>query len=363
MNLPAPHIGRIRQLGYTEAEARFLYIVATFSGYFTLGQFQAFTGCSRGKRLTSFSQKLIKQGHATVRDYMRRGSIFHLFSRVVYGQMEKDNLRNRKRHSFDFMRTRLVLLDFILGNQELTYFEAEQEKVDFFCNQLGVAKDVLPAKVYEGSLPNQQTIRYFVDKFPLFLAPPFSGGSPVVTLSYVDSGVDTPSSFVSHLATYQALFQQLNTFRFVYIAPKDAYFQKAEQRFRSIVKRPLEADVSGEILRYFRIRKKWENHEYVILVTADLEFLNEARRRFHGEKFERFYKGWCVGEVTEHELRSEFSQLKPERTVYFATYLVDGHRSPLTVANRHCDACMKDTLHVAHHGSRHLDGDANVLGA
>ena len=363
MNLPAPHIGRIKQLGYTEPEARFLYIVATFSGYFTLGQFRAFTGCSWGKRLNSFSQKLIKQGHATVRDYMRRGSIFHLFSRVVYGQMEKDNLRNRKRHSFDFMRTRLVLLDFILANQELTYFETEQDKVDFFCNQLGISKDVLPAKVYEGSLPNQQTIRYFVDKFPLFLAPPFSGGSPVVTLSYVDSGVETPSSFLSHLAAYQALFQELNMFRFVYIAPKDAYFQRAEQRFRSAVKRPLEADVSGEILRYFRIRKKWENHEYVIPVTADLEFLNEARGRFHGEKFESFYKGWSVGELTERELRSQFAQLKPERSVYFASYLVSGHCSPLTVANPHGDGCMKDTLHIGHHGSRHLDGDAKVLGA
>jgi len=47
---------------------------------------------------------------------MRRGSIFHLFSRTVYGQIDKDNLRNRKRHSFEFMRSRLVLLNFILAN-------------------------------------------------------------------------------------------------------------------------------------------------------------------------------------------------------------------------------------------------------
>src|SRR6202008_2637323 len=113
-------------------------MVAVFSGYFTLGHFRVFTGTAYGKRPTSFGQKLLKQGHATVRDYMRRGSIFHLFSRTVYGQIEKDNLRNRKKHSFDFMRTRLVLLDFILANQELAYFETEQDKVSFFCEQLGV---------------------------------------------------------------------------------------------------------------------------------------------------------------------------------------------------------------------------------
>ena len=35
MKIPASHIERIQQLGYTESEARFLYIVAVFSGYFT----------------------------------------------------------------------------------------------------------------------------------------------------------------------------------------------------------------------------------------------------------------------------------------------------------------------------------------
>jgi hypothetical protein len=109
MNLPTEQIERIKELGYTEAEARFLYLVAVHSGYFTLGQFRAFTGTGYGKRPTSFAQKLTTQGHATVRDYLRRGSVFHLFSRTVYGQIEKDNLRNRKQHSFAFMRTRLVL--------------------------------------------------------------------------------------------------------------------------------------------------------------------------------------------------------------------------------------------------------------
>jgi hypothetical protein len=294
---------------------------------------------------------------------MRRGSIFHLFSRTVYGQIEKDNLRNRKKHSFDFMRTRLVLLDFILANQELAYFETEQDKVSFFCEQLGVSKDFLPAKVYEGSSPSQPTIRYFVDKFPLFLAPPLSGAPPVVTLSYVDSGFGTPSNFVSHLAAYQGLFRQLNCFRFLYIAAKQAYFQRAEEHFRSLVKRPLESDVSSEILRYFQIRKKWDNHEYVIPVTADLEFLNEARRRFHGDRFETLYRAWRLGELGDRDLRAEFSQLRPDRAVFFDTFLVNPHGSPLEVGSGNGDGCVKDTNHLSRHGSRHPEGDAKLLGA
>ena len=36
MNMPTVHIEGIKELGYTDSEARFLYIVAVFSGYFTL---------------------------------------------------------------------------------------------------------------------------------------------------------------------------------------------------------------------------------------------------------------------------------------------------------------------------------------
>src|SRR5271168_896852 len=129
MKMPVDQVERLKELGYTEQEARFLYIVAIHAGYFTLRQFRNFTHAKRGKRESVFAQKLLKRGHAALRDYMGTGSVFHLFSRTVYGQIDKDNLRNRRRHSFDFIRTRLVLLDFILNNQDLAYFETEQDKV------------------------------------------------------------------------------------------------------------------------------------------------------------------------------------------------------------------------------------------
>jgi hypothetical protein len=361
MNFPEDHIERVKELGYTEAEARFLYIVAVHSGYFTLGQFCAFTGIGYGKRTASFAQKIVKRGHATVRDYMRKGSIFHLFSRTVYGQIDKDNLHNGKRHSFDFMRARLVLLDFILANQHLNYFETEQDKVGFFCDQLGIPKDCLPAKVYEGSPDSKPALRYFVDKFPMFVAPPFSGAPPVLTLSYVDSGFATSSHFIAHLAAYQGLFQQLDSFRFLYIAAKNAYFQRVEERFRALVKRPLESDASDEVLRYFQIRTKWERHQYVVPVTEDLEFLNQARRRFHGERFESLFQAWNTGKITERELRSQFLQLQPERSVFFGTFLVQPHGSPIDEVVRHSAGRVKDTHYDFRHRSRHPLSDRTSL--
>jgi hypothetical protein len=334
MKLPQDHLERIAALGYTETEARFLYLVATHSGYFTLRQFNAFAGVHRGRRCMTFAQKLLKHGHATMRDYMGTGSVFHLFSRLIYGPIDKDNVRSRRRHSFDYIRTRLVQMDFLLENPGHDFLETEGDKVHLFCEALAVPKDVLPAKVYEGGPGSHPTVRYFVDKFPLFLAAPVPGARPVVTFGFVDSGTGSMRSFVAHLAAYQGLFRHLKSFRLLYIAPRATEFRRAEDRFRSGVKEPLESNVSGEILRYFEIRRKWEKHEYVVPVTADFEFLNDARRRFHGDRFENLYQAWIAGRIAERELRLEFSQLTPERTVLFDTYLVRNGRSPLDERHR-----------------------------
>jgi hypothetical protein len=332
MKLPLDQIERIRELGYTDSEARFLYIVAVHSGYFTLRQFLNFVGSISGKRSRGFSQKVINRGHVRVREYLGAGVVFHVFSQTLYGLIDTDNLGNRLRHSFDFIRTRLALLDFILANQSLDYLETEQDKVKFFCEELHIRKEFFPAKLYRGRTAGPPAVRYFQDKFPLFVASPVPGEPPVVTFSFVDSGAGSLRAFVTHLETYQSLFRQLAAFRFLYIACKEVHFRMAEKRFRALVNRPLESDVSGEIVRYFEIRKKWENHEYVVPKIQDFEFLNEARSRFQGEPFEDLYGRWLRGEMNELELLREFLKAPPERTISFDTYLVKQDRA-LTAEN------------------------------
>lgn len=326
MNIPENQVALLMELGYTEPEARFLYVVATHSGYFILRQFLNFTGARRGKRSNLFARKVLNNAHGSVRDYLGYGSIYHLFSRTLYGQIEKGNLRNRRKHSFEYIRTRLVLLDFILANPEAEYLEAEQDKVAFFCEKLGVAKEFLPGRLYEGGPGSRPTLRYFVDKFPLYIKSPLLGAPPVVTMSFVDSGLGTIASFLTHLGAYRPLFRQLQAFRFLYISPTDAQFARATERFRSVVKQPLESDMSSEILRYFQVRQRFEKRQYVVPVTEDFEFLNEAKCRFHGDRFERLYKAWISGTLSEPELRREFCQMEPHRTVIFETYLVTQHR-------------------------------------
>lgn len=49
MKIPEFAVANLQALGYTEAEARFLYIAATHSGYFTMWQFLDFVHGVSGK--------------------------------------------------------------------------------------------------------------------------------------------------------------------------------------------------------------------------------------------------------------------------------------------------------------------------
>ena len=132
---------------------------------------------------------------------------------------------------------------------------------------------------------------------------------------------------------------------------------------RRALRTSLESDVSGEILRYFQVRMKWERHEYVVPIADDLEFLRDARRRFHGDRFDSLYQAWSAGTITERDLRLEFSQLKPDRPVFFGTFLVQEYSSPVAELLRRGDGCVKDTRNSPRHRSRHPGGDAKLLGA
>jgi hypothetical protein len=119
MNFPESSLANLSSLGYTEDEARFLYLVATHSGYFSMRQFLQFTGTKSGDKSMAFSQKLLGRGHATARSFLRNGLVYHLFSRIVYRAIGRENLRNRRAHSLEHIRTRLVALDFVLAHLHL----------------------------------------------------------------------------------------------------------------------------------------------------------------------------------------------------------------------------------------------------
>src|SRR5256885_3379236 len=237
MNFPEFSLANLSSLGYTEDEARFLYLVATHSGYFSMRQFLQFTGTKSGDKSMTFSQKLLAKGHATARSFLRNGLVYHLFSRIVYRAIDRENLRNRRVHSLEHIRTRLVALDFVLTHLQYEYLETEDDKLNYFCQQLDLPKELLPRKRYSGAVHNRTTERYFVDKFPMFLC---SGSftSPVVTFTFVDPGLGILDSFKTHLLAYGSLFEALSEVRLGYIFPRPTQFQVDRKKFFAAAARP-----------------------------------------------------------------------------------------------------------------------------
>jgi hypothetical protein len=328
LNIKQSYLKALEELGYTESEARFLYVVATHSGYFVARQFLAFTCGHWGKRATAFWHKLRTKKHARTEHFPMHGKVYHVFSRSLYRQMGRENLRNRREHEFEYVQRRIGILDFVLSHPECQYLETEPEKVSYFCDQLKIPMHFLPAKIYCGQKTSQPTVRYFVDRFPMFLDSVTSSVLPVVTFTYLQGPEASLTEFVHHLQAYLPLFRQLSELRFLYLARVDVHFANAKELFNSVVTTPLGSDASVELCRYFQIRKAWDLRQYRSVTDADLIFRNQAKARFVGQRFEHLYRGWKAGRVTESDIRQEFGGSNHSVTTHFGTELLQRFGAP-----------------------------------
>lgn len=322
MNIPCEAINAVERLGYTPSEAAFLYLVANYSGYFLPRQFNAFAQASWGNRSQRFIRKLEGWGHATWREYLGVGGVYHLFSKTIYRELDRDNLRNRRRHSTEFIRTHLLILDFILQNQSHNYLETEQAKLNYFCEGLHVPRTALPAKSYATESGQESTVRYFVDGFPLYLDSSVVSSAPLLTLTYVDPGRASLAGLRHHLRTYSPLFRHLGDFHFLYISDSTVHFAKAEDCFHSLVSTPPQQGHTDDVSRYFRLRSAWAAKQYGTFSSDDIEWLNQAHVRLEGPETEDLYSRWSEGKLTEDGLRNLVKESPPRRTIQFSAFLV-----------------------------------------
>ena len=323
MNIARMYTIALGSFGYIEDEARFLYLVAAHSGYFTCQQFLRFIDGKPGKRSLNFVRKLVEQGHASAHPYLRNGKVYHLFARNLYEAIGKDNVRFRRKHSTEYIRTRLAALDFILGRLDWKFLESESEKVRLFTEQLGIDKKYLPSKRYSGAVHERFTDRYFVDKFPMF-HPPNPPSPPVVSFSFVDPGLESLDSFRTHLEAYTPLFCQLPKLNFYYIATRNTHQNKARELFMGLFQRHWNPDGPGGLVDYFCLRKQIEAGEAQKLSTADLITHAEAKVKFSSAGIDNLYQKWRSSQVSFDQVRKEYQALRRPETVAFIFSPVNG---------------------------------------
>jgi hypothetical protein len=307
----------IVRFGYSSQEIAFLDMVTAHSGYFVPNQFLDFTGQKKGRALNEFTDKLIGFKHASFHPYRHGARVYHVFARKLYQALDRDHVRTRRKHALEYIRTRLVALDFVLANQAYKFLEGEVEKVSFLKNRFKIQTKDLPFRTYSNPRNSKLTVQYFGDRFPMFWTRNNDSEECLVTFTFIDSGQPTIQPFVTHLSAYKPLFSGLRAFEFIYVAPSCRLFEQAEMIFRRLILGMEGGDSANDVHRYFRIRRAWEANEPV--PGADVVFLKDSRRRFLGNESETLYRQWASGTLSDDKLSAVWGSRFSAPTVVFRT--------------------------------------------
>jgi len=308
---------KLLEFGYTEVEARFLYLVATHSGYFTVRQFLDFAEAKSGKRNARLVEKLFNLGHASAQRYTRRSLVYHLCSRQLYSAIGKDYLRNRREHELANIKTRLLGLDFIFNHPEHEYFETAEAKRRYIVDRFQVNESLFSPAAEQG------TGITFADRFPLCVAHPSPDHLPVVTFTYIDPEHRNLDAYIAHLRTYRPLFRQLPGFQFLYISTKAGLQKEAPELFSLLV----EAKGISNLIRYFDLETKWNREQCGLLTEQDVIFLSDARKRYTGESIGTLYYLWRRNQLPK-DLRAEAVPVpRPAQKILFGAVTLRGHET------------------------------------
>jgi len=317
-------IDSLTQFGYTDREAAFLCMAALHSGYFLRRQFLYFAGKCRGQIAANLIDRATELGHAKAHTFRSDRIVYHLASKPFYAALGQANNRHRREHQVSTIKSRLMSLDFVLQHSEARFVGTEDERVAFFCDELGVSRHSLPVARYRSPDSQSMTERHFVDKFPIYATTDTVPACPVVHFCYIDEGLHSTSGFERYLEQYASLFAQLTAFRVIYVSCFADQFDSAKRLFAGRFEggKPCAIDPQIEtLLAHFRDRIAFEKRDFSAVTQSRLIAYREARETFSGEKYDRLFECWKNdGDASLPALLNPASTPSPNRKAEFATY-------------------------------------------
>ncbi|MBK7929289.1 MAG: hypothetical protein IPJ98_17975 [Bryobacterales bacterium] len=188
--------------------------------------------------------------------------LYHLATRPFYTAIGQPDNRNRRERQPFTIKNKLMALDFVLAHRDKWFLATEQEKVEYFTRIVEVPLDRLPVKRYAAKASGPSTIRYFVEKFPIFVAPE----SGEVAFCFVDEGLTTASKFETYLNEYRSLLSAIPKFRSsLRLTPHHFDEPRAPSRGSPRVSVALEMDTASTLwLRacwsFFALRRRYESN-------------------------------------------------------------------------------------------------------
>ena len=304
-----------RSLVIRPYKSAFIRLVALHSGVFLRRQYLQFAGISSGKHATSFLGRLIENGHCRTYPWPARS--------LPITSTRRQSTERSVIQSFAFVDLMVLITlrpnsiaRLCLAESQGTHTHHEQKKLNYFTHDCNVPLSDLPGRMYRSPQGKTETIRYFVDKFPLFLSP-----AAVVHFTFVSTGeLPRLEEFRSHLLVHSKLFRHLKEVRLVYIHQDSFHVPQAEACFHTMLSSPNRRYIdSPALLRYIQLRLAWEKEEYEKVNSEGLIYLNQSQKKYAGSRNESLYQDWknqaanenrSAGTLKEYSLRGQFLQYR-----------------------------------------------------
>jgi hypothetical protein len=322
MTLDYDPIASLESIGYLEREASFLYLVAVHSGYFLRRQYCRFAGRDGGTLIARFLRKADRHRHVHVIECGQGWHIYHLTSKTVYEALGRGDSQNRRIKGDGHIKSRLMVLDFILANLGANLLEDEAAKVDFFATQCGVRRELLP-RSYAGRL------MYFPDGFPILVS-----NSGVPRFTFFDEGQATTTRFERYLRQYQPLFEALSEFELTFVADSDSSSARAKAAFHRFLPAdrlrgvtPLTPLGVEHFLEHLAASRRYDAKGGVS-GARDLEVLREGEHLYTTLEHLALQAAWNIESTNADKIRKRFLERSLRTT--FSTVVLP-YRYPLDV--------------------------------
>jgi len=296
----------IEELGYTPREATFLYAVGMHSGYFLRRQFDGYIGRVKGAISQHFLNKAERGGHIRALDYGQNRKVFHLYWKPIYRLLGDEDSQHRRVKGDLQVKSRLMILDYVLRDTREHFLETEQSKVEFFTRSCGLSADLLPVG---GSQK-----RYFPDHFPVSMLPHGKDKHPTIRFAFIDEGLFSLRKFERFVLQHKRLFRALGRFRVVYVADAQRNFAAASkylaQRFPRFPDALREEDFPlgiDHFLEYLEASDMLDNTRQ-IPTRRELDVLEEGERVYTAPTHSQLEDDWYEDRISLDQISERYAR-------------------------------------------------------
>lgn len=301
MTLAYDPIPVLQVAGYTEREAAFLYLAALHSGYFLRRQYLRFIERGRGALAAQFLHRAFALGHIQSIACGQARFVYHLTSTEVYAAAGLGASHHRRLKSDATIKSRLMVLDFVLDHLGETLLDTQESKVEYFTGIHGLSESLFPHT--RGVI--------FAEEFPLLLNK--DGG---ISFSYIDEGALSASGFERFLGRHAPLFRVLPGFELLYLADSSRDFDRAARLFATKFPgdqaegtTPLTPRGVDHFLDYLRARELADSGKSA-LTLRDLALLREGDSLYTRPEHQALL---ASGIVNPSRVRQQFERLGQRR--------------------------------------------------